>query len=105
LKLDQLRNLLAGDNLERIKKQIERRDQIDAEIEKLGSERNQIDNELQQILGDITSERQPSRQPGERRQRKCRLCGQTGHIIRRRKTQDGRPTCDMYPEGRPEAAA
>ena len=34
--------------------------------------------------------------------RKCKLCGETGHIIARTKTTDGRDTCPTYPEGKPK---
>ncbi|MGH7112579.1 MAG: hypothetical protein ACREFK_19415 [Stellaceae bacterium] len=106
MNLEQVRALFAGENAARVKKLIDRLDEIDAQMQVLGKERSELDAEINKILGtiDIGGAPRPRRQSGERRQRHCKLCGSTEHIIARKKMPDGRQTCPTYPEGKPLAA-
>ncbi len=106
MNLEQVRALFAGENAARVKKIIDRLDEIDVQVQALGKERSELDAELSKILGTIETGGTPRRrrQSGERRQRHCKLCGSTEHIIARKKMPDGRETCPTYSEGKPIAA-
>lgn len=105
MNLDQVRALFSGESAARVKKMIDRLDEIDAELEKLGKERGELDAELAKILGTVGTGSAPrERRGGTRGPRHCKLCGSTEHIIARKKMPDGRQTCPAYPGGKPIAA-
>lgn len=96
----------ATERNKRVTEILMRKDEIDAElttldetIHTLNEERGNLDAELSELIG--ISAPPPANGNGHTSGRKCRLCGQTGHIIARTKTADGRDTCPTYPNGKP----
>lgn len=104
MNVEELRALFAGETATRLKTIVDRLDEIDAEMEKLATERSNLDAELRKILEEIGHSEPSKAEPTERRKRRCKLCGTEGHIVARKKTADGRMTCPTYPEGKPHAA-
>jgi DNA repair exonuclease SbcCD ATPase subunit len=104
MNVEELRALFAGETATRLKTIVDRLDEIDGELQKLGQERADLDAELKRILSEIGHSEPRKSRGNEQRKRRCKLCGREGHIVARKKTADGRDTCPTYPEGKPLAA-
>jgi hypothetical protein len=86
----------------RVVELLTRKDTLDEEIivhrtkaDELTTEREGVEDEIAELLG---LHRTNGAAPAS--SRTCRLCGQSGHIIARTKTSDGRDTCPTYPNGK-----
>jgi hypothetical protein len=93
------------DRNKRVVELLTRKDELSTEIEschtklaELGNEGETIEAELATLLG--MKRTNGDAEPESKR--KCALCGNVGHIIKRNKTPDGRPTCKNFPEGKPQ---
>lgn len=89
----------------RVVELLTRKDEIGDELATLGEKTNalgiqraEVEEELAELLGIQRTNGAAHPAPT----RSCRLCGQTGHIIARTKTGDGRDTCPTYPNGKPQ---
>lgn len=70
MNLDQLRKLIAGDSLDKLRDKIKELDDLDRQIEGLTKQRQEINRDLQQMMGEIEPTRQsraPRQSSGSRR--------------------------------------